>query len=236
MDPQAQVYGIDIETDTATDGLDPQIGRILAVAVAGPGGEAVFTDHDEAHLLHQVDRLLAVLPPGVLVTWNGAAFDLPYLATRSRLHHLDVGLRLQLDARLGLRGEPLPGHLGAYRGGWHDHRHLDAYRLYRHDVGRALRFSCALKSIAGLAGLEPIDHDASRVHELSPAQLRAYVASDARCARELAVRRWATASAAIDRLADDRPTASTVAPAPPSTGTPSTTRPTRILTTTGALP
>jgi len=178
-----------------------------------------------------------VLPPGVLATWNGAAFDLPYLATRSRLHGLDVGLRLQLDAGLGLRGRPLPGHLGAYRGGWHAHRHLDAYRLYRHDVGRALRVSCALKSIAGLAGLDPVDHDASRVHELSLAQLRAYVASDARCARQLAVRRWPTASTAVDRLVGADPPVRAPVPTTPSILARSVAPSTHILTiTTGALP
>ncbi len=192
------VYGLDIETDTATDGLDPTVGRILCVGLAAAGGEIVLAHHDEAELLRSVDRWLAELAPGVLATWNGAAFDLPYLATRARLLGVPSGLRLALDPGIVVRGEPLPGHEGAYRGAWHGHRHLDAYRLFRADVGPALRMSCSLKAVAGLAGLAAVDADASRVHELPRAVLHAYVASDARCTRELALRRWPTAAAAVD--------------------------------------
>jgi DNA polymerase elongation subunit (family B) len=193
------VYGLDIETDTATDGLDPRVGRILCVGVAGPGGEIVVAHHDEAELLRSVDHWLGELAPGVLTTWNGAAFDLPYLATRARALGVGLGLRLHPDPGLLLRGDPLPGHHGAYRATWHDHHHLDAYRVFRADVGPALRMSCSLKAVAGLAGLAAVDADASRVHELPRSALHAYVASDARCTRQLALRRWATALRAVDR-------------------------------------
>ena len=78
------VYGLDIETDTATDGLDPQVGRILCIGISGSGGELVLAHHDEAALLADLDDWLADMTPGVLATWNGSAFDLPYLATRAR--------------------------------------------------------------------------------------------------------------------------------------------------------
>ena len=77
------LLGLDIETDTAVDGLDPAVGRVLAVAIARPGGVTVFDDGDEGRLLARVDEFLAATDPGVLVTWNGGGFDLPYLATRS---------------------------------------------------------------------------------------------------------------------------------------------------------
>ena len=80
-----QVYGLDIETDTATDGLDPTVARILCVGLSGPGGGLVLAHHDEAALLRDLDAWLAELTPGVLATWNGAAFDLPYLTTRAEL-------------------------------------------------------------------------------------------------------------------------------------------------------
>jgi DNA polymerase elongation subunit (family B) len=192
------VYGLDLETDTATDGLDPRVGRILCVGLAGAGGELVLAHHDEAELLRSVDQWLADLAPGVITTWNGAAFDLPYLATRAGLAGVPLGLRLRLDPGLVLRGDPLPGHAGAYRATWHGHRHLDAYRVFRADVGPALRMSCSLKAVAGLVGLPAVDADASRVHELLPSAQHAYVASDARCTRELALRRWPTAVGAVD--------------------------------------
>jgi DNA polymerase elongation subunit (family B) len=217
MEPgrETPLYGLDIETDTTVDGLDPSIGRILAVAVvaattsspeqaemvqtAEPEIVEVFDHPDEAELLGLLDRGLASLPPGVLVTWNGARFDLPYLATRAERHGVGLGLRLRLDPSLSGRHQPLPGHQGAYRATWHHHHHLDAYRLYQADVGPALRLPCSLKVVASLAGLAPVEVDASKMHELSPAQIATYVRSDARCTAVLARRRWATAQFAVDR-------------------------------------
>ena len=45
------VYGLDIETDTTVDGLDPLVARVVAVAVAGPTGVTIFDDGNEALLL-----------------------------------------------------------------------------------------------------------------------------------------------------------------------------------------
>src|SRR5262245_56341746 len=128
------IYGLDIETDTTVDGLDPAVGRVLVAAVATPAGPLVFADDDEAHLLDRLDWCLGGLEPGVIATWNGAKFDLPYLADRAQRVGVDLALRLWLDPRLGLDRPPLPGHAGAYRAAWGAHAHLDAYRLYRADV------------------------------------------------------------------------------------------------------
>ncbi len=193
------VYGLDIETDTTIDGLDPAVAAVLTVALAGPGHEEVFTGPEDV-LLAALDERLDELEPGVIATWNGAAFDLPFIADRAALYDLPLGLRLELDPRIGTRRPPLPGHRGAYRAGWYDHSHLDAYRLYRGDVGPALRVSCSLKSIARLVGLAPIEVDRTRIHDLSNEALHAYAASDARLARILTERRWATASRGIDQL------------------------------------
>jgi DNA polymerase elongation subunit (family B) len=200
MSHAVPIYGLDIETDTATDGLDPQVGRVLCAAVSGPGGELVLAHHDEAELLRELDGWLRDLHPGVLTTWNGGAFDLPYLATRAGLLGVTIGLRLHLDPAVVLRHGPLPGHDGAYRATWYQHTHLDAYRVFRSDVGRTFGLSCSLKSVAGLVGLAPVHEDAANVHELAPELLHAYVASDARCTRALVLRRWATAAGAIDRV------------------------------------
>src|SRR3954447_9178200 len=91
------IYGLDIETDTSVDGLDPAVARIIAVAVAGPRGVRVFDDSDEALLLDRLDWHLASLEPGVIATWNGAAFDLPFLDDRARALGVRLGLRLTLD-------------------------------------------------------------------------------------------------------------------------------------------
>src|SRR5256885_11520991 len=88
----------------------------------------------------------------------------------------------------------------AFGAGCNRHGHIDAYRLYRGDVGPALRVSCALKSIARLVGLAPLEVDRTRIHELSREALHAYAASDARLARVLTERRWSTAARFVDRF------------------------------------
>jgi DNA polymerase elongation subunit (family B) len=192
------VYGLDIETDTTVDGLDPEVAAVVTVALSNDGFDEVFTGNEDT-ILHDLDERLAVVPPGVIATWNGAAFDLPFLADRAALHGIHLGLRLRSDPTIALDHPPLPGHQSAYRARWHKHGHVDAYRLYRADVGPTLRVSCSLKSIARLVGFTPIDVDRTRIHDLSHEMLHAYAASDARLARVLTERRWGTASRYVDR-------------------------------------
>lgn len=191
------LYGLDIETDTSCGGLDPRVGGVIAAAVSTPTDTVALTG-PEAELLASLDELLASLAPGVVVTWHGAGFDLPFLADRARLTGVRLGLELRLDSRIDVRG-PLAGHAGAYRARWAAHTHLDAYQLYR-DVGRAVMLSCSLKSMARFFGLDAIEVDRARVHELEPLDLSAYVASDAELARQLAALRWHAASLHLDAL------------------------------------
>lgn len=192
------IYGLDIETDTTVDGLDPSVSCIVAVALS-TGNDELF-EGPEDELLESLDRRLAELPPGVIATWNGSAFDLPFIADRAARWRMRLGLHLVADPRIRHRHEPLPGHDHCYRASWFGHAHLDAYRLYRDDVGPALRISCSLKSIARLVGLAPVEVDRERIHDLSREALHAYAASDARLARVLAERRWATAARRIDHV------------------------------------
>jgi uncharacterized protein YprB with RNaseH-like and TPR domain len=193
------VYGLDIETDTTVDGLDPAASAVVTVALSQDGIDEVFTG-PEPELLVDLDFRLGELEPGVLATWNGAAFDLPFLADRARRCGVRLGLDLRLDPAIRMAHPPLPGHRGAYRASWFDHGHLDAYRLYRGDVGPALRISCSLKSIARFVGLVPVEVDRTRIHDLSNEALHAYAASDARLARILTERRWGTAARCVDHL------------------------------------
>jgi uncharacterized protein YprB with RNaseH-like and TPR domain len=204
MRRQPAVYGLDIETDTTENGLDPRVAAVVTVALAGPGFDEVFTGPEDLLLLDLDDRLLQ-LEPGVIATWNGAAFDLPFLSDRAALHGIPLGLRLHHDSAITMRRAPLPGHRGAYRARWFHHGHLDAYRLYRGDVGPAMRISCSLKSIARFVGLSPVEVDRTKIHDLSNEALHAYAASDARLARILTQRRWGTAARFVDRLDDDGP-------------------------------
>ncbi len=192
------LYGLDIETDTTIDGLDPERAAVVAVAITGEDFELVF-DGAEADILAHTDSALARLPAGVIVTWNGASFDLPFLAHRAAKLGCELGLRLQLDPTIASRHEPLKGHNGWYRGAWFAHRHLDGYQLFRADVGVTLGLSCGLKPLARFVGLPVVEVDRERIHELSYAACREYVASDAHLARLLVARRPA-ALRAVDQL------------------------------------
>ena len=86
MGRRAPVYGLDIETDTSVDGLDPACSAVLTVAVSMHGLDEVFSGA-EPDLLVELDDRLAELEPGVIATWNGAAFDLPFLADRAGCRH-----------------------------------------------------------------------------------------------------------------------------------------------------
>jgi len=193
-------YGLDIETDTARGGLDPRDCGVVAAAVAGADGVTVVTG-PEPHLLAALDGLLGALPPGILVTWNGSAFDLPFLSDRARHWGIPLGLRLRLDPGIVSTHPPLGGHAGAYRAQWHGHRHVDAYRAYRALLSDG---SCALKAVARRYGLPVIEADPARIHELSPDQLRGYVARDAELALRLARARWAEVEAFGDPALETR--------------------------------
>ena len=101
------IYGLDIETDTTVDGLDPSVSRIVAVALSTGGVDELF-DGPEDELLAGLDERLGELPPGVLATWNGSAFDLPFIADRAARWRLRLGLQLVADPRIRHRHEPLP--------------------------------------------------------------------------------------------------------------------------------
>ncbi len=191
------LYGLDIETDTRVDGLDPAVAAIVAVALATDTDTFVI-DGDETHLLRRLDDALAEFPPGIIVTWNGGRFDLPFIAERARRTGTELALRLEPDPHDGGRagGDGAHGWLAA----WGHHLHLDGYRVYRSDVGRALPVSCGLKPMARLVGLVPIEVDRENLHVLSPDELSDYVSSDAVLARHLVARRGTAIESHVDRL------------------------------------
>ena len=192
--PRPPLVGFDIETDTSVGGLDPEVAAIVAVAVTAPGGDHVLTG-EEATILRRTDELVASLPPGQHVTWNGASFDLPFVARRAELLGITLGLHLADEPRWHSRREP---DRPVVRARWHRLVHLDGYRLYRADVGRGLGLSCGLKPLARLVGMAPVELRRDALHLADPAELEAYVASDARTAVALVERRMPLAVAAAD--------------------------------------
>lgn len=200
-------YGLDIETDTTIDGLDPRRSTILAVAIATESGDEVFMGGED-QILSRTDEFLAGLPPGLLVTWNGSSFDMPFISDRAECLGVELGLHSEWR-------HLAPPHDGASSAGYHVcrwglHRHLDGYRLYRADVARLLGVSCGLKPLSKMLGLTPVEVDRTRIHELDAAEMRSYVASDARLAREIVLRRMPAAASNVDPVPIESVTAERV--------------------------
>ena len=194
------LYGLDIETDTSADGLDPGVARVVAVAISSADSGDVVLTGSESGVLRALDQHLAFFDPGVVVTWNGGAFDLPFLAARAAIAGVPLGLELAWDPAAYRRGRmPLPGHMGSYAAAWYGHGHVDAYRAWRTLLDPEL--PCGLKAVARSEGFEPVEvDDITALHAVSLSELRRYVASDASLARLLAERRWHEVRRFIDHL------------------------------------
>jgi DNA polymerase elongation subunit (family B) len=188
------LYGLDIETDTTVNGLDPSVSSVVAVSLATDDDTITFTG-PEPQLLRSLDRHLRRLPAGVLVTWNGSGFDLPFLHDRARAVRRSLALRLTPDPALPHKYAPLIGHEAPYRATWHGHGHVDACCVYRTLLPEGT--SCALKSVAREAGLGVVEEDRERLHEIGAGALVRYAASDAELARLLLARVWLDAGTAL---------------------------------------
>jgi hypothetical protein len=191
------VYGLDIEIDRSVDARDPAVAPIVKVAIAGPGFEEVFTGR-ERQLLGAVDDRVRALPAGVIATWQGSSFDLPFLADRAARVGVGIGLRLQLDPSLPSTQQPLIGHEGAYRAAWYDHRHIDACRVCNGEMVAPGRLSGAWRSFVDLIGLGPAN--AATGDDALAVPGPCDVANDARLTRALIERRLPAARRNLDRV------------------------------------
>lgn len=186
------VYGVDIET--APPGLDPRVAQITAIAAAGPNGVFVATSDTPDTEFAMIDGFtgwLAQQPQGIVATWNGSAFDLPYIVDRALVsddHYDTYGpIRLAPSADRPAKYDPLPGHAGGYLAAVSGHDHVDIAHPYRPIVEDA-GVKWSLKPTARHAGLDPVDPpDRANAGVLPVTDRIAYVLSDATITRDLAV-------------------------------------------------
>jgi hypothetical protein len=209
------IYAFDIETDnSAGHGLNPLRSRITEVALSTADADVVF-DGTEIEILTGLESTLGNLPPGLLLSWNGAMFDTPWLHSRARAVGLDAeAFGLELIAQPGLTPKyaPTPGHTGGYAALWHrtsgseplrlsrPHTHLDISYAYKgfaesfgvhpdgHPQAGKPVVPWSLKPVAKAAGLDMVEIDRTALHLYDKAQVRAYAASDASGTRALGLR------------------------------------------------
>ncbi len=199
--PHHLVYGLDIETEVPQGAVDPRIAPLRRVALSTPAREQSF-DGSERHVLQALDAAIASLAPGIIATWNGSSFDLPYLADRAGICGVRLGLHLVADPRIARRGEILAGHRSAYRACWYDHRHLDAARLFRSGRRPLIPVDELLRSV-GWRGhrrraIGPADLPGG---ELSHEAAHAYASNDARLVRTMIEGRLPGVLRRADRVA-----------------------------------
>jgi DNA polymerase elongation subunit (family B) len=200
MERSVPIYGLDIETDnSAGHGLDPRRAGVVAVAITVPTGyplppealrhhtpaaggrEVAVLDvsvSDEHRILSVLDQVITSLPPGLLVTWNGAAFDLPFLSDRAAVVGISLGLEMTADSGLECKYGPLNGHDTAYQASWSGHDHLDVCHPAKGWCASA-NVEWSLKPLAVAAGLNPVVEDRAALHDIEPERRISYVASDA---------------------------------------------------------
>ena len=216
FDP-SRVYALDIETDTTIDGLDPANSRITEVVVSTAKEDVVFDHDSEAQLLVETDRYIKQLAPGLITTWNGVFFDIPFIVDRMTYLRLNkprsllgmlgvtdvyvdrlrtVGLNPIAQPGLKPKYSYLPGHDVGYgmvwktSDNWGDlnvHQHLDISFAYK-GFAEEHEMKHSLKPVAKAHGILMIEVDREKMHLLTPEERHDYVVSDGRGTRALALR------------------------------------------------
>jgi hypothetical protein len=199
IDP-AKVVALDIETDTdGVNGLDPRESRITEIALASADREVLLADAAEVDLLSGLAQVLDDLPAGcVLVTWNGTFFDWPFIYSRT-LKAADPQVpatRWALTPRRDRtpKYDYLPGWSYGVDAAWRDRTDPTVVRHTSYDISfdykelaARLGVKHSLKPVAQALGIEMIEVDRTRMHELTAQERAAYVFSDVRGTRQLAL-------------------------------------------------
>lgn len=192
------LVGLDIETDTTVDGRDPRRSRVVAVALSSSDGafSVVLDDPDETAILSAlVEHVSRLSKEDVIVTWNGAGFDIPFLEVRAQVLGVELPWSLWPSKRIP-KYEPV-GVAGPLRVSFGHVGHVDVAYMYK-DLAEAAGVQWALKPVSLLCGLEPVQVDREKIHELSADALASYVTSDARCTAYLAFLQEDVISAHLD--------------------------------------
>lgn len=173
--------------DIETSGLSPLESHVVSIAICSDQEFIVWESQDEKRLLDDFAYWLDTRDKGAIVTWNGSAFDWPFLFTRANT----VGSRLatkitlvQAETRDPQYG-PIGGHTGGYLVNVEGWDHIDAMLPWR-DRAKAAGHRWALKAVAKVHGIDVVEVDRERITELPKKDLAAYNISDVDATLQLA--------------------------------------------------
>lgn len=173
--------------DIETSGLSPLESHVVSIAICSDQEFIVWESQDEKRLLDDFAYWLDTRDKGVIVTWNGSAFDWPFLFTRANT----VGSRLatkitlvQAETRDPQYG-PIDGHTGGYLVNVEGWDHIDAMLPWRVRA-KAAGHRWALKAVAKVHGIDVVEVDRERITELPKKDLAAYNISDVDATLQLA--------------------------------------------------
>lgn len=86
--------------DIETAGLNPQSDCIFAIGCLSERGRFVFMDDSESQLLQQFISYWQQNRFDVMYTFNGTAFDLPFIIARCALHNIPHPFRVSAESRI----------------------------------------------------------------------------------------------------------------------------------------
>jgi len=136
--------------DIETTGLDATKARIIAIGCLRESLDVqIFMHSDEAHLLQEFLAYLEAVNPEVLLTYNGMAFDLPFIITRLNLlnikHHFQLSTSSRQIPSAQTFGTPIKVNEISYK----NSNHVDVYIcVLRWDfITKSLTPSYSLKNV-----------------------------------------------------------------------------------------
>ena len=195
-------YALDIETDNSEGfGLDPINGRIISIAVVSASGRTWFQQAQQPEGERQMLRDFAELwkelrrqGSAVWVTWNGGAFDFPFLSHRLMVNRVPALFELKLSQDRKPKYEPINGFEGVYAVSDDmglDIDHLDMAYVMK-DWAEARSHSWSLKPTAAFLDFHDSRMDMFRgdsIHSQDTHMVAAYNIHDAKMTLDLAL--WA---------------------------------------------
>lgn len=189
----ASRVALDIETytggvtpDGERTGLDPRYTPIISVAATFAHEGEFFAYPHERDILAALEEWMREFAPQaeLLVTWNGANFDLPFLATRAAMNNIEISLSLRPSELRPPKYRVCPGYSAGQLANWAGTDHVDLMYAYE-DFARTSNIRWGLKPVARAMGLDPIEVDATNMEALSNDELRLYNLSDVDTTLEL---------------------------------------------------